>query len=392
MKTRTISFLVAIVLSALLVMGFGAYLKYDILQPYGIAQDLNVLELPFLLATDEALQYEIRLVMEPGTHPVDPDPTPPAEDPADPTADPTQDPSTVPTTEPVRNPTEGTEQKHTYVDTVYPATCTERGYTLHACSVCGDSYQDTWTEMVPHSYTSVVVEPRPESQGYTEYTCTVCGHSYRDNYVDYVVPDSYPGYDFSAGAVDDSWYDDVLFIGDSRTLGLREYHRSGNADYFCAVGMSVFNVQTNRCGDVRFEKQTLESLLASKSYGKIFINLGINECGYPTSSLVSAFQDLISLIKKYQPDAKIVIQLIMTVSKSYSGASYFQPDHIFALNDRLQTLCDGTTVYAIDVNPYFTDSQGYLYRELTSDGCHLLASYYAVWAQWISFAVGELGI
>ncbi|MCD8006003.1 MAG: hypothetical protein LUF29_03370, partial [Oscillospiraceae bacterium] len=34
---------------------------------------------------------------------------------------------------------------HTYVDTVTAPTCTEQGYTTHTCSVCGDSYVDTYT-------------------------------------------------------------------------------------------------------------------------------------------------------------------------------------------------------------------------------------------------------
>ncbi len=35
---------------------------------------------------------------------------------------------------------------------------------------------------------------------------------------------------------------DVLFIGDSRTVGLSEYGDLGNADVFADSGMSVFNL------------------------------------------------------------------------------------------------------------------------------------------------------
>ncbi len=35
--------------------------------------------------------------------------------------------------------------KHTYVDKVFAPTYTAEGYTLHTCSVCGDSYKDTYT-------------------------------------------------------------------------------------------------------------------------------------------------------------------------------------------------------------------------------------------------------
>ena len=193
--------------------------------------------------------------------------------------------------------------------------------------------------------------------------------------------------------MDSSWYEDVLFIGDSRTVGLREYARSGNADYFCGVGMSVFNIQSTKSSDRNFDKQYLEDLLQSRTYGKVFINLGINECGYATSSLVSAYKDLINLVRKYQPNAKIVIQGIMTVTKNYAaGASYFQPEHIFSINRKLEAIADGSIIFYIDVNEYFADPDGFLYRDITGDGCHLYASYYAVWRDWISYEAARLGI
>ena len=42
------------------------------------------------------------------------------------------------------------EHKHEYISTVVDPTCSEDGYTLHACS-CGDSYKDTLVEKIEHS-------------------------------------------------------------------------------------------------------------------------------------------------------------------------------------------------------------------------------------------------
>ena len=40
---------------------------------------------------------------------------------------------------------------HTYDNVVtYDSTCTEQGYTVYTCSVCGDSYKDNYTVTVPH--------------------------------------------------------------------------------------------------------------------------------------------------------------------------------------------------------------------------------------------------
>jgi lysophospholipase L1-like esterase len=49
-------------------------------------------------------------------------------------------------------------------------------------------------------------------------------------------------------------------------------------------------------------------------------------------------------------------------------------------------------VFFIDANPYFTDPKGFLYTDITGDGCHFTGKYYKEWAKWISFAVGQLGI
>ena len=41
---------------------------------------------------------------------------------------------------------------------------------------------------------------------------------------------------------DSSYFDDALFIGDSRTVGLCEYGTLKNADYFASTGMSVYKL------------------------------------------------------------------------------------------------------------------------------------------------------
>jgi lysophospholipase L1-like esterase len=195
------------------------------------------------------------------------------------------------------------------------------------------------------------------------------------------------------GAVDPSWFDKVLFIGDSRTVGLRDYARSGNAEYFCSVGMSVFNFKSRTASDKNFSDQKLETLLKSKTYDKIFISLGINECGYPLTTLMNAYTDLVNMVREHQPDAKIILQGIMAVSRSYAkNGSSFSPSNINKINDEIRGLSDGSSVYYIDVNEFFADEEGYLIKEVSGDGCHPNGKYYVVWSNWIAYAVGQLKI
>ncbi|MGN0636531.1 MAG: cohesin domain-containing protein, partial [Acutalibacteraceae bacterium] len=79
---------------------------------------------------------------------------------------------------------------HEYNAVVTAPTCTEKGYTTYTCSVCGDSYTDDETEMIPHDYKAVVTAPTCTEKGYTTYTCSVCGDSYTDDETE-MIPHDY---------------------------------------------------------------------------------------------------------------------------------------------------------------------------------------------------------
>ena len=72
---------------------------------------------------------------------------------------------------------------HSYDAVVTAPTCTEEGYTTYTCSVCGDTYVDTYVDATGHSYDAVVTDPTCTEEGYTTYTCSVCGDTYVDNTV-----------------------------------------------------------------------------------------------------------------------------------------------------------------------------------------------------------------
>ena len=65
---------------------------------------------------------------------------------------------------------------HSYTSADVPPSCTAEGYTLHECSVCGDTYTDGNTEKLPHSFelSSVITEPTFTTEGVGEYICSVC--------------------------------------------------------------------------------------------------------------------------------------------------------------------------------------------------------------------------
>ena len=57
-------------------------------------------------------------------------------------------------------------------------TCTEQGYTIHSCSVCGYNYSDSFVDMLGHSVEEwkVLLEPSCTLKGEKEGLCSVCGN------------------------------------------------------------------------------------------------------------------------------------------------------------------------------------------------------------------------
>ena len=70
-----------------------------------------------------------------------------------------------------------------YTTDVVPPTCTAAGYTVHTCTVCGNSYIDTIVEG-GHQWAPHVHAPTHTKMGYTQYECSVCGQSYKSDYVE----------------------------------------------------------------------------------------------------------------------------------------------------------------------------------------------------------------
>lgn len=76
--------------------------------------------------------------------------------------------------------------EHNYVAEVKRhATCISDGLMEYVCSVCGDSYSLT-ISATGHKYTETIVEPTLTEKGYTLHTCTECGECYMDSYVNLI--------------------------------------------------------------------------------------------------------------------------------------------------------------------------------------------------------------
>ena len=175
-----------------------------------------------------------------------------------------------------------------------------------------------------------------------------------------------------------------LFIGDSRTVGLMEYGGIKNSDFFCWVGMSVYNINKKSVSVPGVGKVSLTELLSGKKYDNIYIMLGINEIGYKLSSIVDKYSDLINSIKEIQPDANIFAMANLHVTeKTARGDDIVNNKAINNLNSNLKNLAQGKGEFYIDANVLFDDKNGNLSAEKSEDGIHIYAKYYKEWGNWI---------
>lgn len=185
--------------------------------------------------------------------------------------------------------------------------------------------------------------------------------------------------------VDDSYFDDAVFIGDSRTVGLHDYGGLDQSDFYATVGMNIYDLWKDAFCEVNGKKVTLEEALRAKQYKKVYFQIGINEMGRGTlDGFMDEYQNAVEKFKTLQPDAIIYVQAIMHVTQKKSDSDpIFNNPGIDARNQRIQQLADGVRVFYIDVNEVVCDDQGGLKQELTFDNLHLYGSKYNIWVDFL---------
>lgn len=185
-------------------------------------------------------------------------------------------------------------------------------------------------------------------------------------------------------SVEKSYFNDALFIGDSRTVGISEYGDLNNATFFAYTGMSVYNVFDKTVSVPKVGKLKLEQLLSSKKFGKIYIMLGINELGYNTSQTLENYEKLVDYIKDNQSSAIIYIQANLHVtSKKSDKDSIVNNTNINKFNNEISKFADNKRIFYIDINEKFDDENGNLNLDYTSDNVHIYAKYYKEWSNWL---------
>ena len=149
---------------------------------------------------------------------------------------------------------------HSYKGTVTASTCTAQGYTTHTCSVCGDSYKDSFTNALGHIWDAgtVTLEPTETEPGVKTFTCTRCGETktepipatgHTHNYTATVIAPTCTerGYTIHACACGDSYIDTyTAALGHSWDVGVVTTKPTENAT-------GIMTYTCTRCGETKTE-------------------------------------------------------------------------------------------------------------------------------------------
>lgn len=182
----------------------------------------------------------------------------------------------------------------------------------------------------------------------------------------------------------DGYFNDALFVGDSRTVGLANYAPIEGAEYFATVGLSTYKVNTSKSEVGNSKNLSFAQLLASRKFGKIYLMLGINEIGNNRTATLEKYKEIVDQIRKAQPDAILFIEANMHVAQSRSSTdAVVNNTQINSFNEATASYADGKSVFYLDVNPVFDDANGALGAEYTHDGTHPLAKYYQTWDEFL---------
>lgn len=233
------------------------------------------------------------------------------------------------------------------------------------------------------------MDPAPENpEQIPEGRLEPLRESTHEEYLNHISADIYgdagvvraAAYDFSQ--VDESYFDDALFIGDSRTVGLRDYTSlPEHADFYCETSLTVYKVLEEDFKGLG----TIREALEAKDYGKIYLMVGINELGRGTTEdYMEKYTEVVDTLRAWEPDAKLIIQGVMHVSREKNSKDpIFNNSNINARNNAVATLADNKDIFYIDVNEVVCDEEGNLNEEYTFDQIHLLGVYNDLWKEFL---------
>ena len=193
------------------------------------------------------------------------------------------------------------------------------------------------------------------------------------------------------GPVEDRYFEDAAFLGDSRTEGFHLYSGLKKGTYYYSVGATVESVFTKKV-ETPAGKMPLLDAMAEEDFGKVYIMLGVNELGWSkTETFHDQYAKVIDRLREDHPDAEIILQSILPVSaKQEKKKTYVNNGRIAAYNEVIFQLAEEKDCALVDAAEAVTDENGCLRAAWSPDGVHLNIKGCQAWLEYLrTHPVGE---
>ena len=178
-----------------------------------------------------------------------------------------------------------------------------------------------------------------------------------------------------SAAVDTSYFNDAVFVGDSLTVGLGNYGILPAENIYADIGLNLDTILTKECikGSDGSMVTVLDALKLKKP-SKVYIMLGSNGIAWITpENLAEKYSAFLAKVEEALPDATIYIESILPVTAAkQAGDARYSNEAIIEYNKLLFNLAEEKNLNYLDCHTAFKMTDGTLNTEYAEqDGMHL---------------------
>jgi len=183
-------------------------------------------------------------------------------------------------------------------------------------------------------------------------------------------------------AVEESFFDDALFAGDSRMGALDLYGSFGNAEIAYSTSVNLLRLDSMPV-DGR-EDETLWSVLESTEKGSVYLLLGINEIRTENKEpYLEAYEEVVTMLKENNPDVDVYMILEYMPREIVGLETEEMKVKVAEMNEGLKDIASRNLCFMLDLDTVLAGEDGLLKTEYSSDGLHLNSDGAAVVKEYI---------
>lgn len=202
----------------------------------------------------------------------------------------------------------------------------------------------------------------------------------------------------------ESWFSDAVFIGDSITIGWKNYNNKmlendpnffGHTRFLCegsyGVGHAFDPISENSMHPVfAGEQHYIWDSVALMGANKVFLLFGLNDISiYGVDGTSDRFDELTDNIQAARPGVQIFIISTMYMYKG-SEREKLNNKNIYRLNQRLASMCNRKGYEFVNIASHLIDENGFVPDKYSSDHyVHQTYAAYAVWAEILRSLAGR---